>query len=555
MGIYMPRDAGKENQDVVLKNGLIVDGTGNKAVTANLLIRSGRIHRISAQAIRSSGVTIDCTGRVVAPGFIDAHSHLDWHLPLKGHDDLKYPFLAQGITTVVGGNCGWAPAGLRESTRWREQVVDNPISNGQLPVSWDTVEELFDRLQGSGMSHNLALLAGHGSSRVSIRGLDSSPLHPYESKELLGLLEIAMDQGARGVSVGLQLAPGLFAHPEELKEIASLVRHKGKILAIHPRTVSAAAPGHSVRSFSETCNIAALRETLNLARRTGVRLQVSHLAFLGPRTWRTAETALRLIDQALSDGLDVRFDACGVDAAVSRVSSMLSPWFLARGAAAFEDAEAVKKLRKEVRRAERQLGLLSLDIGVSDISNPDLLEYNDKSLAEISRLWRLSPSDALIEIARRSAGRARLLFRKMGNDRLLAELIRHRACLFMTGAAVERPHAENPAAFGGMVRVLQVAREQKLLPVEETVRRMTGATAERFDIRDRGLLKEGLAADIVVFDWDNVRDNSAAADGNRTPEGIDYVFVNGRKIIGAGKKESPLNAGVPVRSPRKIRTE
>ena len=176
----MPRDTARENQDLVLKNGLIVDGTGNRPVTGNLLIRTGRIHRISAQPIRSSGVAIDCAGRVVAPGFIDAHSHLDWHLPLKGHDDLKYPFLAQGITTIVGGNCGWAPAGLREDTRWREQVADNPISNGQLPISWDTVEELFERLQGSGTSHNLALLAGHGSSRVSIRGQNPSPLHPYE---------------------------------------------------------------------------------------------------------------------------------------------------------------------------------------------------------------------------------------------------------------------------------------------------------------------------------------------------------------------------------------
>jgi N-acyl-D-aspartate/D-glutamate deacylase len=543
----MRPDAGRESQDVVLKNGLIVDGSGSRPTTGNLLIRAGRIHRISANAIRTSGVAIDCTGRVVAPGFIDAHTHLDWHLPLKGHDDLKYPFLAQGITTVIGGNCGWAPAALREATRWRELVADNPFSNGPLALSWDTVQELFDRLQGSGTSHNVALLAGHGSSRVSIRGLDPSPLHPYESKELFRLLEVAMDQGARGVSVGLQLAPGLFARPEELKEIALLVKHKGKVLAVHPRSICAAAPGHSPRSFSETYNISSLREVLDLARQTGVRLQVSHLAFFGPRTWRTAESALRLIDQALADGLDVRFDACAVDAAVSRVSSMLSPWFQARGSAAFEDAEAVRTLRKEMRRAERQLGVSAADVRVTDIMNPDQLEYNDKALSEIARLRRVSPVDALIEMARRSAGRARLLQRKMGNDKLLAELIRHRACLFMTGAAVERPGAENPAAFGGIARVLQVAREQKLLPVEEIVRRMTGATAERFAIKDRGLLKEGLAADVVVFDWENVKDNCGSPDGNRTPDGIDYVFVNGRKIIGAGKKESPLNAGVPIR--------
>ena len=146
----MRPDAGRENQDLVLKNGLMVDGTGDKPSVGNLLIRAGRIHRISSKPIRTSGVVIDCSERVVAPGFIDAHSHLDWHLPLKGHEELKYPFLAQGITTVIGGNCGWAPAGLRESSRWREQVADNPMNNSTLELQWATVEELFDRLVGIG---------------------------------------------------------------------------------------------------------------------------------------------------------------------------------------------------------------------------------------------------------------------------------------------------------------------------------------------------------------------------------------------------------------------
>ena len=536
----MRRDAGGENQDLLLRNGLIVDGTGDAPAAGNLLIRSGRIHRISARPIRTNGVVIDCADRVIAPGFIDAHSHLDWHLPFKGHDALKYPFLAQGITTVVGGNCGWAPAGLREGSRWREQVGDNPFAGGPLRLQWDTVEELFQRLQASGASHNLALLAGHGSTRVSIRGHDPSPLHPYEFKELLHLLEIAMDQGARGVSAGLQLAPGMFARPEELKEIALIVKRRGMVLAVHPRAVSAAVPG------LDTGNIAALRELLELARQTGVKLQISHLSFVGSRTWRTAETALKLIDKAMTDGLDVRFDTCAVHAAVTRVSSALSPWFIARGPAAYDDPAAVGTLRKEVHRVERQLGVSAADVTITDIGNQDFAEYNGKLLSEIARLRRLSPSDALIEIARRSAGRARLLCQRMGNDKLLAELIRHRACLFMTGAAAERVGGENPAAFGGFARVLEVARTQKLLPVQEAVRRMTGATAERFGISDRGLLKEGLAADIVVFDWDNVKDNSGSINGNRVPDGIDYVFVNGRKIIGAGKKESPLNAGIPV---------
>ncbi len=306
-------------------------------------------------------------------------------------------------------------------------------------------------------------------------------------------------------------------------------------------------PGHFPSPFAEPYNVTALREVVDLARQTGVRLQISHLTFVGARAWRSAEAALRLIDDALMDGLDVRFDACAMDTALTRVSSVLSPWFLALGPDAFEDGTAIRTLRREVRRAERHLGVSAAEIRITDTMNPDFMEYNGKLLSEIARLRRLSATDALIEIARRSAGRARLVYRKMGNDKLMAEVIRHRACLFMTGAGAERPGGESPAALGAFARVLELSRRQKLLPLEEAVRRMTGVTAERFDIKDRGVLKEGTAADIVVFDWENVQDNSASADANRAPQGIDYVFVNGRKIIGAGKRESPLNAGMPLR--------
>ena len=543
-GHHMRRDAGRENQDIVLKNGLIVDGTGGRPYTANLLIRAGRIHRILPRAIRSRGVTIDCSGRVVAPGFIDTHSHLDWQLPLKGHDELKYPFLAQGITTVVGGNCGASAAGFREGSSLRAQAADNSMNTGQLVLQWDTVAELFERLAASGASHNLALLAGHGSARASIRGMNPSPLHPYETKELLRILEIALEHGARGVSVGLQYQPGLYARPDELKEVALLVRHRDRILAAHPRCVSAVAPGAPARSFAEGCNIAALRELIDLARQTGVRLQISHLAFAGARTWKTSESALRLIDDALADGVDVRFDVCAAHSTVAPVGAALSPWFQAKGRAGFEDMSALRTLRKEMRKAERLLGLGAADVRIADAVDPDLAEYNGKALSEIARLRRSGAVEVLIDIARRTSGRARVLYDRMGNDRVLAELIRHRASLFMTDASVERSGVQNPAAYGAFPRLLRVARDGKLLSLEDVIRRITGAAAERFAIRDRGVLKEGLAADITVFTWENVREGDST--DSMAPEGIEYVFVNGRKIIGAGKKEGPLNAGVPV---------
>lgn len=537
--------AGKE-QDIVLKGGLVVDGSGGAPYTGNLLIRAGRIQRISPRPLRSMGIVIDCTGKVVAPGFIDAHSHLDWHLPIKGHDELKYPFLAQGITTVVAGNCGSSAAGFRENSNWKAQAESNLLGNGLLKLEWDTVGDYMSRLASSGASHNIALLVGHGSTRASIRGNVHSPLHPYETKELLWLLEKAMDQGARGVSLGLQYEPGLYAGPDEIREVALLVKKKGKILSVHLRALSALAPGYPVRRFGQPHNVTALREMLDLARRTGVRLQISHLVFVGSRTWRTADKMLELIDKAIVDGVDVRFDTHPFHCGGSVISVVLSPWFLAKGLAAYDDSSALRRQKREIQRVERLLGFGPSDIQVMDTLDSDLADYNGKFLHEIARVRRISPVDVLLDICRRSRGHARVLCHRCSNDKIVETLVRHPAALFMTDARVERTGVQNPSAYGAFPRLLQIARERRLMPLEETVRKMTGATAERFGLADRGLLKEGFPADVTVFDWENVRDNTTTSETNPAPTGMEYVFVNGKKVIGAGRKEHPLNAGVPL---------
>jgi N-acyl-D-amino-acid deacylase len=542
----MKRGTTGRDQDILLKGGLIVDGTGGAPWTGHLLIKAGKIHRLSARPIRTTGVVIDCAGRVVAPGFIDAHSHLDWHLPIKGHDELKYPFLAQGVTTVVAGNCGSAAAGFRENTTWRAQVESSLLRNGLLTLAWDTVAEYFERLAGSGTSHNIALLAGHGSTRASIRGNDPAPLHPYETKELLTLLEAAMEQGARGVSLGLMYEPGMFARPDELREVALLVKRKGKVLAVHARALSALAPGYPVKAFGEAHNLIALREMLDLARATGVKLQFSHLIFVGARTWRTVEAALGLIDAAIAHGVDVKFDTYPFHCGASVISVLLSPWFVARGAAAYADPRAVRRQKREIKLVEKLLGFGTTDIQVTNTLDPDLEDYNGMFINEIARIRRMSAVDALLDISRRSGGLAKVLCHRYSNPKIIETLVKHPASLFMTDAWVERAGVQNPSAFGAFPRVLQLVREKRLIPLEEAVRKMTGATAERFGLPDRGRLVQGAPADITVFDGETVCDNTTVAETSAAPTGIDYVFVNGKKMIGSGKRESSLNAGVPL---------
>jgi N-acyl-D-amino-acid deacylase len=542
----MAHDTAGRDQDILLKGGLIVDGSGGAPYAGHVLIRSGRIHKISVRPLRTTGVVIDCADKVVSPGFIDAHSHLDWYLPIKGHDELKLPFLAQGITTVVAGNCGTSAAGFREDSVWKSQLTKNLFENDLLSLQWSSVNDYFAHLSSAGASHNIALLAGHGTTRASLRGNTPSPLHPYETKELLWLLENAMDQGARGVSLGLQYEPGIFARPDELREVALLVKKKKKILAVHMRALSSLAPGYPVRPFGEAHNLIALREMLDLARSTGVRLQISHLIFVGTRTWRTVDAALSLIEKAIVQGLDVRFDTYPHHCGASVINVVVSPWFLAKGAAAYEEPKSIRRLKREIHLVEKLLGFGPAEIQVTNTRDHDLADYNGKFLVDIARVRRMTPVDALIDIARRSGGQAKVLCHKYSNDRIIDTLVRHPASLFMTDAWVEREGVQNPAAYGAFPRLLQIARERRLLSLEETIHKMTGATAERFGITDRGLLKEGLAADITVFDWENVRDNTTLSETNVAPTGVDYVFVNGKKIIGSGKKENPLSAGVPL---------
>ncbi len=525
------------DQDILLRGGLIVDGAGGTPFTANLLVRAGKVLRISPRAIRTAGVVIECAGRAVAPGFIDAHSHLDWHVPIKGHDELKYPFLAQGITTVVAGNCGLSAAGFREGSAWKERITAM-LGAGLLAAQWDSVAEYADRLDASGTSQNIALLAGHGSTRASIRGGDPSPLHPYEIKELLWLLEGALDQGARGVSLGLQYQPGVFARQEEIREVARLVKKKGKVLAVHPRACAPTRRGQSM---------AALTEALSIARTTGVRLQVSHLFFAGSRAWRTVEPSLAAIDAAVKDGVDVRFDFTPYHCEASVIGVVLPSWFLARGTGAYGEPASLRRLKRDIRIAERQIGFGPADIQVTNTIDPEMAEHNGRFIPDIARIRRMSPVDVLIDIARRSAGQAKVFLHNGSTDRIVETLVRHPSSLFMTDAWIERAGVQNPAAYGAFPRLLQICRDRKLLPLEEAVRKMTGATAERFGLTGRGRLAEGSPADITVFDWENVRDNTSPTDTAAAPHGIEYVFVNGKKIIGSGKKENPLNAGVPLR--------
>jgi N-acyl-D-amino-acid deacylase len=526
---------------MLLKNGLVVDGTGQPGFTGNVLIKGPRIEEVSRAPIDVDCPGLDCTGKVVAPGFIDAHSHMDWILPLQGHEELRSPFIAQGCTTFVAGNCGYGIAGFRRASPYKKRFNPGLFPDFEMP--WDTMEEYYTHLRNIGISHNLANMAGHGMTRASMRGLDPGPLADEEMKELLALLEQAMDQGASGVSLGLQYAPGLFAPMEEIKGVARLVKSKDKILTVHGRAYSSLSAEYEPSLWGPPHNLLALREMIGVARETGVRLQYSHLMFAGVNSHPTCPQCLDAIDQAIAEGIDVQTDSYPYHCGNSILSVIMPKWFREKLPDNYHNPEALKRLETELLALSTFVGLSYTDIQITSVDHPDLKPYEGMFLSDIAAKRGKTPFETFVEFAEKSGQRdTRVLLHKYSNMEIIDALMRHPACLFMTDAVPGKEN-RNPAAYGTFPLFLQYARDRKRISLELAVRKMTGATADRFRLKDRGYLKKGMAADVTVLDWPAIKDNTTLAAFDNAPAGIEAVFINGKQVLRDGKVDGQARAG------------
>ncbi len=536
-----PKDA---NAQTLLKRGLVVDGTGKKGFVGDVLIRGDKIEAVCKTAIQASCPTIDCTGKVIAPGFIDIHSHMDWPLAMRGHMEMKLPFTAQGCTTFVAGNCGLAVAGFRKDSPHKQRF--NMGLFPEFKLTWNGMGEYFNHLGKIGLTHNLLVVGGHGTARASIRWDDPSPMDKDEMAEMLALLEQAMDEGAHGVSLGLQYMPGIFATSEELEAIARLVAKKDKLLTVHGRAYSVLSPGWEIKSFGTPHNVLAIQEMIELAKRTGVRVQYSHLIFAGTVSHRSFPQALAMIDKARSQGVDILFDTYPYHCGNTRMSVFLPKWFRENLPENFHNAQARKKLELELASMTAMLGFGYDDVQVTYAGHPDLCEYNGMFVSEIAEQRKMRPFDVAMEFAEKATGRGTwVLLHQYSNMEIIDALMKHPAALFMTDA-VPAEWLMNPAGFGSFPLFLQYARDRKLIALEEAVRKMTGATAERMRIKDRGFVRKGLAADITVFDPKAIKDNTTLKAFGKPPTGIEAVFLNGQQVCRDGKPDASVQAGVVI---------
>ncbi|MGB5351383.1 MAG: amidohydrolase family protein [Polyangiales bacterium] len=529
-----------QDQRTLLRDGLIVDGTGGAARRGSVLLDGRRIVALG-DLPREAGTSVDCEGKVIAPGFIDAHSHMDFFSASENPHHFD-SFTAQGVTTFVAGNCGFSPFGFAPDTKHRSLLEDSLFKAARETIDWNSFAEYREVLGGLGLTHNFVHLVGHGAARTSLSGFEARRLSEPERAQMIEILDTALTEGAAGVSFGLQYKPGVFARLEELDEVARLVKRHDKLLTVHAKAYSSFSGTYPMIPFGRPHNLKAIDDMLSLARRTGVRLQFSHLIFVGSQTWKTVDEALGLFDRAIADGVDVCFDMFPYGCGATLLNTLLPEWFMAGMPGALHKPLARARLRLEAEVGFRLVGFGYPQIQITNASCAEYDEYNGRFLPDIAARVGKSNFDTMLDILDKSNAQARVLFHDYYNDEIIDRLMQHPAAIFATDSWPELGGHQNPAAFGTFPRFLRKARERGTLSLEAAVHKMTGAAAKRFRLANRGRLEEAAAADVVVFDWHDVRDRNNDT-GNATPSGIEYVFVNGQPILQSGALNLQRGAG------------
>jgi len=529
--------------DVVIRNGHVIDGTGSPWYAADIGIRAGKIAAIGRLADAPAKRTIDARGMVVAPGFIDMLGQSEMTILVNPHLPSK---IFQGITTEITGE-GSSIAPLNDAILKADHITWEHYG---VQPTWRTFRGYFARLRKQGMGINLASYVGATQVRRMVLGDDDRAPRPAELERMKALVRDAMREGAVGLSTSLQYAPAPYAKTEELIALAAEAAKFGGAYASHIRDESDAI-------------IPALDEAFRIGREANIPVEIWHLKAAGKSNWGRMPEIVAHIEAARKSGLDVAADTYGYTAAFNTFSAVIPPWAHDGGdkkmIERLKDAGLRARIRKDMETPasewnnEWQQVKGPESFVLSAVQNPKLIPLQGKSIAEIARLWNKDPIDTVFEILIEDEA-----FTMVGmfimDEPDVALAIRQpwvSICNDSQGSALdgvlgkEHPH---PRAFGTFPRILRkYVREEKLLTLEDAIRKFTSLPAERMRFADRGVLKAGMWADVVVFDPETVRDLATFDRPNQLSEGMRFVLVNGVPVIEEGKMTNALPGRVLTR--------
>lgn len=517
---------------IVFSNCTLIDGTGARPLCADVAVSGERITQIAAKIACENNPQIqriDCSGRVLAPGFIDVHAHGELE-PLA--DNGAAGKVLSGVTTEISGNCGHSPFPLIGPLRARfEKEAVNEWKWRADALDWSSAGEYFEVLERKRCTINRGFLLGHGSLRAGINGYADSPLGVDGKSAMLACAEEALDAGCFGISTGLVYPPGCFASREEVLDLARLCAEHGALYTSHMRSESDAVEE-------------SILETLDVCRSTGARTQISHLKTAHQRNWHKLSAIEKTLFAARKEGLDFHADRYPYTAGATSLDTILPPWAYAGG-----NDEELKRLKDSEICARLEAEVLALNsapdfwerVQIASAVKPALAaEIGGKTLAQISRDWNVRPFEAFRRIAIEDELRTGAIFFMMSEENL--EKILSWDFVMIASDATARnvigPTAQaspHPRTFGTFPRtVAQYVREKKLFSLEEAVWKMTGLPARTFNIKDRGAIRPGAFADLVLFDAEKIADRATYDTPNLFPTGIDSVYVNGEKVVEAG---------------------
>lgn len=509
--------------DIIIKNGMILDGTGSREFSGDIGVREGIIADVGNLNGEQAERTIDARGYYVAPGFVDINNHSDTYWQIFLNPDLE-SLVRQGITTIVGGNCGSSLAPLTDQSMLSSIQKWTDIRN--LNLNWLSIKEFLEEVEHRQLSVNFATLLGHGTLRRGFVHDESRPLRADELSGMSKILKQSLRDGAIGMSLGLAYVHGRYATEHELSTLASLVGKYGGFCTAHLRNEG--------RELSE-----AVAETIAMARSSGVRLHISHLKAVGRRYWECMDRALYLLEASDSEGVDVSFDIYPYRSTATVLYTILPTWVTDGG-----KKMMMKRLRDSSIRIEaihdlkeERIDYSSAYLSVSSL-NKMIVRTN---VLDMAHSQGKSPEEIILDVLLASDDRAIVSLDALSEENIEKGLRHPFSIVSSNGTGYPLDHSKtgegiHPRCFGAFPRVLfRYVREKRILGWEEAVYKMTGKPAAKAGIKKRGTIATGNFADLVVIDPNKVEDLATPENPYRYPSGIPFVIVNGKFAVDNGE--------------------
>ena len=516
----------KNRFDLIIKNGRVIDGTTAAVKAVDLGIRKDKIVALTNLSDAGADKIIDANGHIVCPGFIDIHTHTDTELLANPRGESK---IRQGITTEVSGNCGSSPFPLNENDS--HELYGSLKERYGISKRWQTADEFLSTVEKAGPSFNYATFTGHGDLRAFVIGKNDVQPTPAELEKMKQVLDKTMEAGSLGLSTGLEYAPGSYAKTPELIELCKVVKEHNGIYATH------------MRNEDDTVE-EAIEEALEICRKSGVSLEISHFKACNQSNWYKVDHMLEMIHTAHEKGLPVHADRYPYNAWSTGLSSFLPLWSRQGDNAdilnRLQDEADLIKIKPYTESRGKRIGGWNRVI-ISSCHKPKNKIYEGKSILDCAEITGKEPFEFIRDLLIAERIRVSVIGFAMDENNLKKVLASPLVMIGSDGTAVApygklskgKPH---PRHYGTFPRVLgKYVRDEKVLDMATAVRKMTSMAAEKLGLDQRGYLKENYFADIVVFNPETVIDNATFTDPHQYPTGIEHVIVNGKLTIENGE--------------------